>query len=222
MRFGGVIAAVVAALLAAATAGAAAAQTRHEAGRFDYFVLALSWSPAYCAAEGDPERDALQCDGRRPFAFVAHGLWPQYERGFPEFCPSRLRGVEDDILSSTLDITPSRGLIRHQWTKHGVCSGFSQAQYFDLTRQYMNKIAVPLQYRALSSPLRVNGAQVEQAFLSANPALRANGVAVVCRGGRLREVRFCFTRDGRPRPCGSDVRDTCSGTVTMPPVRPAR
>jgi ribonuclease T2 len=80
-------------------------------------------------------------------------------------------------------------------------------------------IATPLAYRGLSAPLRVTGAQVEQAFLSANPSLRGDGVAVICRGGRLREVRFCFSRDGRPRPCGSDVRDACQGTVTMPPVR---
>ena len=51
-------------------------------GRFDYYVLALSWSPQYCAgpgARGDP-----QC--ARPYGFVVHGLWPQHERGWPEDC----------------------------------------------------------------------------------------------------------------------------------------
>jgi ribonuclease T2 len=213
--------ALVAAVFALMTS-AAFAQSRNAAGQFDYYVLALSWSPAYCAAEGDPERDALQCDGRRPFAFVAHGLWPQFERGYPEFCASRMRGVENDIQDGLLDIMPSRGLIRHQWSKHGVCSGLDQRQYFNLTRQYFQRIAVPLEYRALSAPLRVTGAQVEAAFLSANPALRRDGVAILCRGGRLREVRVCLSREGRPRPCGSDVRDACAGAVTMPPVRQRR
>ena len=31
-------------------------------------------------ARADP-----QCSGR-PFAFVVHGLWPQYEKGFPSYC----------------------------------------------------------------------------------------------------------------------------------------
>lgn len=198
---------------------AAAQAPRNEAGRFDYYVLALSWSPTYCAESDDAERDALQCRAQRPFAFVVHGLWPQFERGFPSECPTRLRGVEDDLQNSMLDIMPSRGLIRHQWRKHGVCSGLDQRGYFNTTRSYFSKVAIPLEYRALNQPLRVSGAQVEQAFLQANPGLRADGVAVQCRGGRLREVRVCFTRDGRPRACGSDVRDACSGTVTMLPVR---
>lgn len=192
---------------------------RDEAGRFDYYVMAMSWSPAYCADSDEPERDAMQCNAQRPFAFVLHGLWPQYERGFPAECPSRLRGVDDATQNSMLDIMPSRGLIRHQWRKHGVCSGLDQRAYFTTARSYFSKVTIPLNYRALSQPLRVTGAQVEQAFLQANPSLRADGVAVQCRGGRLREVRVCFTRDGRPRACGSDVRDACSGTVTMLPLR---
>ena len=27
-----------------------------------------------------------QCEAGRPYAFVVHGLWPQYERGYPEKC----------------------------------------------------------------------------------------------------------------------------------------
>ena len=58
---------------------------QNEPGKFDYYVLALSWSPSYCQAaqERAPNRAPdQQCSGR-PFSFVVHGLWPQYERGFP-------------------------------------------------------------------------------------------------------------------------------------------
>src|SRR5262249_40589503 len=62
-------------------------------GQFDYYVLSLSWSPSFCeTATGNARRQ--QC-GTRPFSFVVHGLWPQYERGFPESClapPPRLGG----------------------------------------------------------------------------------------------------------------------------------
>src|ERR1044071_584072 len=58
-----------------------------EPGKFDFYVLALSWSPSFCEAsrERNPNRNDPQC-GARPYAFVVHGLWPQYERGFPSNC----------------------------------------------------------------------------------------------------------------------------------------
>src|SRR5215470_7016408 len=58
--------------------GVADAQDRRQnaAGQFDYYVLALSWSPSFCEiATGNARRQ--QC-GVRPFSFVVHGLWPQY------------------------------------------------------------------------------------------------------------------------------------------------
>src|SRR5262245_819748 len=58
---------------------------RGQAGVFDYYLLALSWSPTYCAERRGTAYDQ-QCDVRqgRPYAFVLHGLWPQNERGWPE------------------------------------------------------------------------------------------------------------------------------------------
>ncbi len=55
------------------------------AGQFDYFVLSLSWSPNWCALEGDA-RNSGQCDPRHDFSFTLHGLWPQFEEGWPSFC----------------------------------------------------------------------------------------------------------------------------------------
>src|SRR5690606_30212477 len=87
-------------------------------GDFDFYVLSLSWSPSYCEAEGR-SADRSQCGTGRDFAFVVHGLWPQFERGFPEFCSTR--GGEPDRASvdAMLDIVPSPSLVRYQWRKHG-------------------------------------------------------------------------------------------------------
>ena len=56
-------------------------------GAFDFYVLSLSWSPSYCAEaeERGSGGRSQQCSGR-PFSFVVHGLWPQYESGYPEYC----------------------------------------------------------------------------------------------------------------------------------------
>ena len=55
------------------------------AGDFDYYVLSLSWSPTWCAIEGD-DRGADQCDARHDYGWILHGLWPQNERGYPSYC----------------------------------------------------------------------------------------------------------------------------------------
>src|SRR6185437_7643363 len=83
---------------------------RNVAGQFDYYVLVLSWSPTYCAEKGDSDR--MQCnrsDGRR-YSFILHGLWPQYERGYPSDCQLPRRPfVPEPVIDSMLDIMPSRG-----------------------------------------------------------------------------------------------------------------
>ena len=66
----------------APTAGAQDAR-QNAVGEFDFYVLALSWSPSFC--EANAERGGGTADqqcGERPFSFVVHGLWPQYEKGF--------------------------------------------------------------------------------------------------------------------------------------------
>ena len=85
----------VAALALVLTVGGASAQDRrqNEPGQFDFYVLALSWSPSFCEASGERGTPPRQQCGERPYSFVVHGLWPQYEKGFPEYCqqpPPRL------------------------------------------------------------------------------------------------------------------------------------
>ena len=55
---------------------------------FDYWILALSWSPEYCASPA-ARPGSRQC--AQPREFIVHGLWPQYERGWPEDCRTRQR-----------------------------------------------------------------------------------------------------------------------------------
>ena len=82
---------------------------------FDFYVLSLSWSPSYCEAEGE-DANQQQCAAGRPYAFVVHGLWPQFERGYPEDCATDESQRPEAIRCATLyDIMPSAGLIRYEW-----------------------------------------------------------------------------------------------------------
>lgn len=194
-------------------------------GRFDYYTLVLSWSPTHCETADRP--DAQQCrprDGRR-YSFVLHGLWPQHERGFPEHCPTPGRPfVPENTIDRMSDIMPSRGLIIHEYRKHGTCSGLDADGYFALSRKLYDKVRVPKRFHQPDQNQMVDTNAVIDEFVSANPGLKPDMLAVACGGpgNRLREVRVCFTPDGAFRPCGSNEnqRRLCaSPRVFVPPVR---
>jgi ribonuclease T2 len=206
-------------------AGPSTAQDRRqsEPGQFDYYVLVLSWSPSFCAdsAERDPARSARnpQC-GPRPFSFVVHGLWPQYERGFPEYCQVPAPRLNRNIVSGMLDLMPAPQLIFHEWDRHGVCSGLSPGAYFETIRKARAVVKIPSEYLDLPSALTVMPEEVEAAFIKANPGLTPDGVSVSCGGRRLDEVKICMTRDLQFRGCEEIARRTCRrDKLIMPPVR---
>ncbi|MGF1651454.1 MAG: ribonuclease T [Hyphomicrobiaceae bacterium] len=217
-------------IIAAQTAFAQRApspQAQATAKTFDYYALVLSWSPTYCDEEGDERRDP-QCRPRseRPFAFVLHGLWPQFERGFPNNCETEQRPfVSNEIIDAMLDIMPARGLIIHQYRKHGTCSGLSPSRYFGAARKLFEFINVPDMFVRPIAPQFVTIADVTQAFMDVNPGIRPDMIAVSCRrdrGNQLREVRICFTPQGRLRACGEneDQRRLCRAErMFVPPVR---
>ena len=208
---------IFAALVALALAGAARAEGER-AGDFDHYVMALSWSASWCALEGDA-RDDPQCDAGRGVDFVLHGLWPQYEDGWPSYCRTVERDPPRSMTAAQADLFGGAGAAFHQWKKHGRCSGLSAAGFYDLARQAKARVAVPEVFRSLARDIRLEADVVEEAFLEANPALDPEGVVVTCRQGMVQEVRICLTKGLQFRPCGGDVGRACRGMVGMEAVR---
>ena len=198
------------------------APRQNEPGRFDFYVLALSWSPSYCAASAEraPNRTPDQQCGGRPFAFVVHGLWPQYERGFPSNCLVPAPRLYRGIVSANLDLMPSPRLIFHEWDKHGTCSGLSAERYFEKVRQARAAVAIPPDYADLDKPVMVSPDDVGAAFLKANPSLPRNAMSITCSSRWLSEVRICMNKDLGFRECPELARRTCRrDRVVMPAVR---
>ncbi|KIT17078.1 ribonuclease T2 family protein [Jannaschia aquimarina] len=197
------------AMLLAVLAALAGPTAADEAGTFDYYVLALSWSPNWCAAEGDA-RGAEQCGAGQGLGWTLHGLWPQYERGWPADCSTSARPPSRQRTAAEADIYGSAGLAWHQWRKHGTCSGLAPGDYYRLARLAYERIERPEILRQLDREVTLPASVIEDAFLEVNPALGADGLTVTCRGDRIQEVRICLTRDLEPRRCGSDVRSDCT------------
>lgn len=202
---------------------ASAPASAGSAGDFDHYLLALSWSPTYCGtADGRQDRD--QCAPGRRFAFVVHGLWPQHRDGWPEFCTGR-RGVTEEEVEAMLDVMPSPRLVRHQWAKHGTCSGLAPGDYLALTRRLYERVMIPARYVAPEAPIEVTPGDMVADFVATNRGLDANMLSVRCGSrrdrARLAELRICFSRAGAFQPCGiHERRRQCRAErLVLPPVR---
>ena len=188
-------------------------------GEFDYYVLSLSWSPNWCERTGDA-RGSEQCDEGADFGWILHGLWPQYEQGWPSYCRSDFRAPSRTQTRAMADIMGTSGLAWHQWKKHGVCSGLSAQQYYRLARLAYGTITRPPVLRKLTEPVRLPASVIEDAFLQSNPDLRPDMITITCKENTIQEARICLTRDLEPRICGADVIRDCSlERALLEPIR---
>jgi ribonuclease T2 len=189
------------------------------AGDFDYYVMALSWSAAWCALEGDARRDP-QCDTGRGLTFILHGLWPQYEKGWPDYCRTVERDPTRSETAAMADIMGGAGLAFYQWKKHGRCSGLSARDYFGQARAAYERIVIPEVFAGVSKPLEVPAKIIEDAFLEGNQGLKPDQITITCQSGMIQEVRLCLTPELEPRRCGDDViRDCTLEDAILEPVR---
>ncbi|MCI3179658.1 ribonuclease [Caulobacter sp. CCUG 60055] len=185
--------------LALAVAGADPALARHKRSKptpknFNYYVLALTWTPGFCATHSDP----VECG--HGLGFGLHGLWPQYDaRTFPASC-SRA-ALPADVRERYKSLYPSPTMIDHEWAKHGTCSGLDPAGYFALSDKLRGSVTIPSAYATARTVGEQETSALKQAFRQANPDIPADGVVTVTAGHVLTEVQVCFSKTGEFRSC---------------------
>lgn len=193
-------------------------------GKFDFYVLSLSWSPQHCATQGQRHgADELQCESGASFGFVVHGLWPQFQHGYPESCAVP-QPLDQALIRRMLRIMPSKKLIEHEWSKHGTCSGLAAEQYFGHAEELMDALKIPSRYRAPTEAVSTTAEGLRKEFLAGNPAFPQDGrgLVVACKGEHLSELRLCYSRDFRPLACSGELRDSCPASFLVRPIVGAR
>lgn len=141
---------------------------------------------------------------------MVHGLWPQFESGWPEFCDSAEPArVPDATVRQMLDVMPSAGLVGHQWRKHGSCAGMSQQDYFSVVRAARERINIPTRFARSAKRVEIEPDDVETDFIAANPTMPEDGIAVTCDGRFVREVRICMTKELEFRSCAEVNARAC-------------
>jgi len=170
---------------------------------FDYFILALSWSPDYCATSGG--NDAQQCSLGKKLGFVLHGLWPQNNQGYPVNCTTEK--MPQSVKNQFVGLYPNDALFDHEWEKHGTCTGLTPTHFLTLSRQVMNSLVIPAAYRSPETPFRTTTQQLRNEFTQANPSINPAAFETNCSGsGRyFKELYVCFSRTGSPIACGAEV-----------------
>lgn len=190
-----------------------------KAGDFDYYILSLGWSSTWCELTGDGRGDP-QCDAGKGLTFTLHGLWPQYENGYPDNCFSDQPDASKAQAAAMADVMGGAGLAWHEWQKHGRCSGLSASDYFGAARAAYQSVTIPPVFSSVHKDLSLPASVIQDAFLAANPSLTANVLTVTCESGMIDEVRICLDKALKPRPCAPDVAQDCRlKDADLPPVR---
>jgi ribonuclease T2 len=201
-------------LIAVAALGASKRQHSNRAsqgqpGVFDYYLLTLSWSPEFCHSHAEKP----ECQSGH-HGFVVHGLWPQYVNGYPENC-SNTPGLGNP--GEMADIMPDAGLVAHEWSTHGTCSGLDAESYFKLLRQAFQSVHVPNRFQTPQQSFSLPPADVKREFLQANPGLSAADMTVSCGNNYLTAVSFCLTKDLKSTAC-QNLRDCRANVIRVPPI----
>jgi ribonuclease T2 len=187
-----------------------------EPGQFDYYLLTLSWSPTYCLLHGN---DRWEC-GHRGYGFVLHGLWPQFDSGgYPQNC-TLASSLSPAAEAAGGKVYPSLSLMRHEWQRHGTCSGLDAVDYFRTADRALASVRIPPGLSSPAATVTMTRAQIIAGFRRANTGMPENALTVSCNRGELSEVRVCLRRDLQFRPCGRGVRSSCpSGPIQVPASR---
>jgi ribonuclease T2 len=195
----------------AAPAGGEQATANMPAGKGDglpFFVLSLSWEPAFCEAM----RDKAECQAQTASSydashFALHGLWPQPRRIMFCHVDEALIAADDahrwqDLPAPEMSAATSVALARvmpgtqsllerHEWIKHGTCyPGGNADRYFaDAVRLIDDVNASPVQaFVAAHVGETIRTADLRARFDEAYGAGAGERVRVACKPDGNRQL----------------------------------
>ena len=184
------------------------AQEKGVPGKFDFYLMNLSWAPEFCAIHGtSPECVA------RP-GFILHGLWAQNNDGsYPVFCSEEAGPA---MPQQNLDITPDLSLLRHEWDKHGTCSGVGPQRFFAMEHQAFHSLTIPPQIERIDHETSMTPDDILGLFARANPAFPTGSILLSCGRNHLTAIEACFSKDLRPIVC-QGLRSCRANSVKITP-----
>lgn len=217
-------------------------------GQFDYYVLSLEWHPAFCAGHGGLEECRPPATSEFDHDLVLHGMWPSRSGDRSNsygFCgvSAAIRALDTPAQRCQMPEVPmsaaTRGTLnahmpgtdacleRHEWYRHGTCSGLSGDAYFGAAdAMLLQAISSAVgRFVAAHAGSTVSGSDVVAAAVQdwggkAQGAVRLNCVSA--GGGQtLSEVRLTLSPSVSASSSlgasltGSDLTGNCPASFTI-------
>ena len=175
---------------------------------FDFYLMALTVHPAFCA-DGHSRKRECQVRGHRPL--VIHGLWPERNepRSYPRGCVAAPLELDSALALELADFMPGVAdhLDEHEWREHGGCSGLGDDEYFRHALELARGVDAALSAKLTTLAGReTTAADLRELVNSFQPGL-GSSLTFHCRTLRdapeahsrepyLIEVRQCVDNDG--------------------------
>jgi len=84
-----------------------------------------------------------------------------------------------------IDIMPDAGLVAHEWSTHGTCSGLDAESYFKLIRRAFTSLKLPERFVDARENFSIIPEDVKRDFVQANPHFSNEEMTARTITGRL-------------------------------------
>ena len=166
----------------------------------DFYALAVSWEPSLCCAA--PSR-CTESGLTGASGLVPHGLWPSsiLDKNRLLYC---------DTTGKRIDTTRKNKRERHEWAKHGSCSGLAREFYFAEEARLMNGKEV----KGLESAIFIHAVPPvakKQSSLRSIPVeaiVRSSERQVAVKASKdckFQELTVCFERTAKKGVVGKQI-----------------
>jgi ribonuclease T2 len=201
------------------------------------FILSLSWHDAFCETHRNKQECKRNIFGNQEHGFVLHGLWPQPKSR--AYCGvdkknigmdrnkqwSRLPelGLSQKTKQGLHDVMPAvvSGLEKHEWIKHGTCSGMSKDEYFTKSVNYTKQFnsSALAAYIDANRGKRVILKDIRKMADRSFGMQSGERIEIVCSGGLMTEIRLSLGGDNsisltNAVKNGTKIKSSChAGTI---------
>ena len=149
-----------------------------------------------------------------PHLRPARPMAPEHQR---QLSRKLLRCSRPSDPSAFSDIYPDQGLLQHEWSTHGTCSGLSANDFFSNGTHSLSLHYDSARAQYFLANLDAAGRN-RSLFIRANPGLPSESVAISCGHNFLTAVEVCLDKSLHPIACGP-IRSCRANTVRIPPPR---
>jgi ribonuclease I len=185
---------------------------------FDFYLLAMTLHPAFCA---DGHARKRECQVTKTVPLSIHGLWPERTQpgAYPRDCQGPRLQLDDHLLAQLQPLMPGigAGLHVHEWNKHGRCSNLLADEYFQYTLVLARRLDAALRDELTTSAGQVLSTRELRAAADRHEAGLGESLTFHCRTLRdappqhrqqpfLIEIRQCFDNDGEAGAPGTLLR----------------